>query len=176
MVALPGAVALCRQPMSQPKDLTRGPGAAPADPLGSPRAYLLSISSDRSPSPGKQFMPALPITEIRQLVFPKDTLLDAILYVDRVDKGWLHRAVIQEIQVTGGDDLSVVVTAERDGAKSWTKVGFKPAQIAATMIRYCKALKIPLPRNARKQLELQGDSLCLKITVNVTVVPLHSRI
>ena len=121
-------------------------------------------------------MASLPITEIRQLVFPKDTLLDAILFVDRVDKGWLHRAVIQDIQVSGGDDLSVVVTAERDGAKSWAKVGFKPAQIAATMIRYCKALKIPLPRNARKQLELQGDSLCLKITVNVTVVPLHSRI
>ncbi|MBL8838302.1 MAG: hypothetical protein JNL66_18780 [Alphaproteobacteria bacterium] len=121
-------------------------------------------------------MAKLPITEIRQLVFPKDTLLDALLYVDRQNKGWLHRAVIHEIQISGGDALTVQVTAERDGAKAATKVPFKPAEIAATMIRYCKALKIPLPRNASKQLELQGDSLCLKITVNVTVVPLHSRI
>ena len=121
-------------------------------------------------------MPALPITEIRQLVFSRDTLLDAILYTDRVDKGWLHRAVIQKLEIVGGDALSVVVTAERDGAKAWTKVGFKPAEIAATMIRYCKALKIPLPRNAKKQLELQGDSICLKISVNMTVFPLHSRI
>lgn len=121
-------------------------------------------------------MAALPITEIRQLVFPRDTLLDAILYVDRQNKGWLHRAVVQGIEIAGGDTLSVVVTAERDGAKAWTKVAFKPAEIAATMIRYCKANRIPLPRNAAKSLELQGDSLCLKITANVTVVPLHSRI
>ena len=121
-------------------------------------------------------MSALPLTEIRQLVFPRATLLDAILHADRVNKGWLHRAAIHGVEITGGAMPLVTVTAERDGAKSLTKVTFKPAEIAATIIRYCKAIKVPLPRNAQKQLEVQGDSICLKITVNLTTVPLHSRI
>jgi hypothetical protein len=120
--------------------------------------------------------PALPITEIRQLIFSRDTLLDAILYADRASNGWLSRAAVQGVAVRAGDGISVVVTAEREGHREWTKVELGPAQIAAAMIRYCRALKIPLPRGSQKSLEVQGDNICLKITVNLSTAPLHSRI
>jgi len=44
------------------------------------------------------------------------------------------------------------------------------------MIRYCRQLRIPLPRSGQKSLEVQGDNICLKITVNLTTAQLHSRI
>lgn len=120
--------------------------------------------------------PALPITEIRQLVFSRDTLLDAILYSERAGEGWLGRAAVHGIAVRGGDSIAVVVTAEREGHRKLAEVEFGPAQVAAAMIRYCRALRIPLPRGSQKSLEVQGDNICLKITVNLTTAPLHSRL
>jgi hypothetical protein len=120
--------------------------------------------------------PTLPITEIRQLIFSRDTLLDAILYSERASDGWLARAAVHGVTVRGGESISVVVTAEREGHRKWVEAEFGPAQIAAAMIRYCRALRIPLPRGSQKALEVQGDNICLKITVNLTTAPLHSRI
>jgi hypothetical protein len=120
--------------------------------------------------------PTLPITEIRQLIFSRDTLLDAILYSERARKGWLSRAAVHGVAVRPGDSVCVVVTAEREGHRTWVEVEFGPAQIAAAMMRYCGALRIPLPRNSQKTLEVQGDNVCLKITLNLTTAPLHSRI
>jgi hypothetical protein len=120
--------------------------------------------------------PTLPITEIRQLIFARDTLLDAILHSERARNGWLGRAAVHGIDVRAGTDISVVVTAEREGQRKWVEVAFGPAQIAAAMMRYCRALRIPLPRQSQKTLEVQGDTVCLKITVNLTTMPLHSRI
>lgn len=121
-------------------------------------------------------MPALPITEIRHLIFSRDTLLDAILYGERAADGWLSRAAVHGISVRGGESIAVVVTAEREGHRKLSEVTFGPAQVAAAMIRYCRALRIPLPRGSQKSIEVQGDNVCLKITVNLTTAPLHSRL
>jgi hypothetical protein len=120
--------------------------------------------------------PTLPITEVRQLIFARDTLLDAILHSERASNGWLGRAAVHGIAVRGGETMRVVITAEREGQRNWVEVEFGPAQIAAAMMRYCRALHIPLPRRSQKTLELQGDNICLKITVNLTTMPLHSRV
>lgn len=133
----------------------------------------------RKPSGGKTAVdvpPTLPVTEIRQLIFARETLLDAILYSERAANGWLSRAAVHGVAVRGGESVSVVVTAEREGHRNWAEVAFGPAQIAAAMIRYCRQLRIPLPRRGQKSLEVQGDNICLKITVNLTTAPLHSRI
>src|SRR5262249_10586511 len=105
-----------------------------------------------------------------------ETLLDAILYSERASNGWLARAAVQGLMVLGGEEVRVVVTAERDGQRKYAEAEFGPAQIAAAMIRYCRALRIPLPRGSQKALEVQGDNICLKMTVNLTTAPLHSRI
>ena len=120
--------------------------------------------------------PTLPITEIRQLIFARDTLLDAILHSERASNGWLGRAAVHGIAVRAGENISVVVKAEREGQRNWVEVEFGAAQIAAAMMRYCRELHIPLPRRSQKSLEVQGDNVCLKMTVNLTTLPLHSRI
>jgi len=119
----------------------------------------------------------LAITETRRLVFARETLLDAILYGERAAAGWLSRAAVHGIAMrSGGDGVTVVVTAERDGRRDLVEVEFGPAQIAAAMIRYCRELRIPLPRSAQKVLELQGDGICLTFTVRLSTAPLHSRL
>src|ERR1051325_5555720 len=118
----------------------------------------------------------LPVTEIRQLIFPRETLLDAILFSERAANGWLARAPVHGVAVRAGEDVRVVVTAEREGHRDFVEVTFGAAQIAAAMIRYCRQLRIPLPRKAQKSLGVQGDNISLKTTVTLTTMPLHSRI
>ena len=120
---------------------------------------------------------ALTITERRQLVFSKNVVLDALLSGDQANQGWLCRAAIQGISIRRADDgPRVVVVAERNGQSRWVEEEFGAAQIAATLIRYCRAQGIPLPRAAKKSIDIQGEAICLNISGLVTVPSLHSRL
>lgn len=135
------------------------------------------MSDDSDNGSGSRGAEGFTISERRLIVFSREAVLDALLYNDRASQGWLCRAAIQRVALRQADAGPVaVVTAERDGQRRWVEVDFNATQIAAALIRYCRALRIPLPRAARKSLELQGDGLCLRIATTVTTPPLHSRI
>jgi hypothetical protein len=118
---------------------------------------------------------SLAIVDTRQLFFSRNALLDALLFNDRTSQGWLNRATVRDVMVRAGEGVAVVVTAEREGRHEPEQVEFSSLQIAAAMIRYCRAVKIPLPRNAQKSLEAQGEGICFKIVLNLKIAPLHSQ-
>ena len=112
---------------------------------------------------------ALPVGEIRTLTFPKETLTDVIVTIDKAMGGWLAHAVIHGIDLRSGGDAMITVRAVRGGGTAVDEMAFRPEQVAAALIRYCQLVKIPLPRKAQKSLEVHGETLVMRIALQFTV-------
>lgn len=118
----------------------------------------------------------LPVGEVRTLTFPKETLVDVIVTIDKAMGGWLAHALIHEIELRSGGGPMVVVKAMRGGGRAVDEMTFRPEQVAAALIRYCQLVKIPLPRKAQKSLEVHGDTLCMKVALQFTVTAQSPRV
>lgn len=112
---------------------------------------------------------ALPVGEVRLLTFPKETLTDAIITVDKAMGGWLAHAVIHGVDLRTGDGPMITIRAVRGGGTAVDEMSFRPEQVAAALIRYCQLVKIPLPRKAQKSLEVHGDTLVMRVALQFTV-------
>jgi hypothetical protein len=119
-------------------------------------------------------MSGLTIKESRRLVLPLDTVLEALLDLDRRSNGPLSRAQVLEAKwVVHGDEggIEIAVQAEGDDAIEWQRFDFP--RIGAAIIAYCRAKHIPLPYSGVKSLELTGDGIAFNIenTVSLAEAP-----
>jgi hypothetical protein len=119
-------------------------------------------------------MSGLTIKETRRLVLPLDTVLEALLDLDRRSNGPLSRADVLEAKwvvegVEGG--IEIAVRAEGDDAIEWQRFDFP--RIGAAIIAYCRAKHIPLPYSGVKSLELTGEGIAFNIenTVSLAEAP-----
>ncbi len=120
---------------------------------------------------------ALPVGEVRLLTFPKETLTDVIITVDKAMGGWLAHGVIHGVVLHGsGNGPMITVRAARGGGTAVDEMHFRPEQVAAALIRYCQLVKIPLPRKAQKSLEVHGDTLVMRVALQFTVVAQTPRV
>ncbi|MEO8061920.1 MAG: hypothetical protein ABI821_04140 [Pseudomonadota bacterium] len=115
-------------------------------------------------------MSGLTIKETRRLVLPLDTVLEALLDLDRRSNGPLSRADILEAKwVVAGDEggIEIAVRVEGDDAIEWQRFDFP--RIGAAIIAYCRAKHIPLPYSGVKSLELTGEGIAFNIENTVTL-------
>jgi hypothetical protein len=115
-------------------------------------------------------MSALTIKESRRLVLPLDTVLEALLDLERRSNGPLSRADILEAKwVVSGDEggIEIAVRAEGDDAIEWQRFDFP--RIGAAIISYCRAKHIPLPYSGVKSLELTGEGIAFHIENTVSL-------
>jgi hypothetical protein len=115
-------------------------------------------------------MSGLTIKESRRLVLPLDTVLEALLDLDRRANGPLSRADILEAKwvVEGAEGgIEIAVRAEGDDAVEWQRFGFP--RIGAAIIAYCRAKHIPLPYSGVKSLELTGEGIAFIIENTVSL-------
>jgi len=120
-------------------------------------------------------MSGLTIKETRRLVLPLDTVLEALLDLDRRSNGPLSRADILEAKwVVHGEEggIEIAVRAEGDDAIEWQRFDFP--RIGAAIIAYCRAKHIPLPYSGVKSLELTGEGIAFHIenTVSLAEAPM----
>jgi hypothetical protein len=116
-------------------------------------------------------MSGLTIKESRRLVLPLDTVLEALLDLDRRSNGPLSHAQILEARwVAHGPDggIEIAVRAEGDDAIEWRRFDFP--RIGAAIIAYCRAKHIPLPYSGVKSLELTGEGIAFHIENTVSLV------
>jgi hypothetical protein len=119
-------------------------------------------------------MSGLTIKESRRLVLPLDTVLEALLDLDRRSNGPLSRADILEAKwVLEGTEggIEIAVRLPEDDVIEWQRFDFP--RIGAAIIAYCRAKHIPLPYSGVKSLELTGEGIAFHIenTVNLTEAP-----
>jgi hypothetical protein len=121
-------------------------------------------------------MSGLTIKETRRLVLPLDTVLEALLDLERRSNGPLSRADIFEAKwVVHGEEggIEVAVRAEGDDAIEWQRFDFP--RIGAAIIAYCRAKHIPLPYSGVKSLELTSDGIAFHIENTVSLVEAPKR-
>jgi hypothetical protein len=118
-----------------------------------------------------QDMSAVSIKETRHLVFGLPTVLDAVLQSDRRAHGPLSRGEIVQAELVHGtrgrDGMDVAVRGHDDRVIEWRHYGV--TELAAALINYCRAKRIPLPYAGEKSLAItsQGASFSIQNTVNV---------
>ena len=115
-------------------------------------------------------MSGLTIKETRRLVLPLDTVLEALLDLDRRANGPLSRADILEAKwVVNGNEggIEIALRAEGDDAIEWQRFDFP--RIGAAIIAYCRAKRIPLPYSGVKSLELTGEGIAFNIENTVSL-------
>jgi hypothetical protein len=119
-------------------------------------------------------MSAVTIKESRQLLLPLETVLEALVHFDRRSNGPLSRGdVLQADFVTDqakGDAIEVAVRMPGSDIE-WRRFDF--GAIAAAIICYCRAKRIPLPFSGVKSIALtkEGISFSIENQVNIAQRP-----
>lgn len=120
-------------------------------------------------------MSAVTIKESRQLLLPLETVLEALVHLDRRSNGPLSRGdVLQADFVTdavNGDAIEVAVRMPGGSDIEWLRFDF--GAIAAAIISYCRAKRIPLPLSGVKSIALtkEGISFSIENQVNIAQRP-----
>jgi hypothetical protein len=116
-------------------------------------------------------MPAVTISETRNLVLPLDTVLEALVHFDRIGPGVLmHGEVLQARLVSGskrGDGIDVALRNAETRVIEWHRFDF--SGITAAIISFCRAKQIPLPFSGVKSLTLTREGVTFRIENRVSL-------
>jgi hypothetical protein len=118
-------------------------------------------------------MAKLQVHELRRLVLPVDTAVDAVIDLDREHGGVLSRSKVLEVQVNSGGEPGLVIVYERHGTTERVRRQFSLAAIAAAIINYCWKARIPLPRNGTKRIDIVPEGFAMTIEATVELLRKH---
>jgi hypothetical protein len=116
------------------------------------------------------------IYESRRLVLPIETVIDAVLELDRERGGRLSMATISNPRVETGEKPCLVFEAEQPDALSPERRSYPLAAIAAAVIHYCWKNRIPLPRNATKSIDIVPEGFALSLQGTVEIPQRHGGV
>jgi hypothetical protein len=114
-------------------------------------------------------VPKVLIYETRRLVLPLETVVDAVLELDRERGGRLAMASIADARIEEGESPGLILEVLQPDAISPDARRYPLAAIAAAVIHYCWKTRVPLPRNWSKSIEIvpEGFALALHGTVEI---------
>ena len=107
------------------------------------------------------------IEDNRRLRLTLDDALEALLSLDRQSGGWLWRASEHAVRLDTDEAQALAVQARRAAGAEPEIVRFERQHIGAAIIHYCHTLRIPMPRGARKEIELSADGVVLVLSMTV---------
>ena len=104
--------------------------------------------------------------EIRHIIFAQNELEEAVKLFHTTVQAILPPGRIIAFQIVGNKvpGLQVNVVAPKEGDVS--DVIIASAHVAAAMLHYCIQNGIPVPRKAKKKIELIDGSLALTLTLD----------
>jgi hypothetical protein len=109
------------------------------------------------------------IYESRRLVLPIETVVDAVVELDREHGGRLALATLAEARIETGAQPGLLLEVLHADSVEAEQRRFSLPAIAAAVIHYCWKCRIPVPRNATKTIEIvpEGFALMLQATLGV---------
>ena len=121
-------------------------------------------------------MPKLQIHEVRRLIFPLETAVDAVLELDQEHGGALARAVLTEARIEAGADGGLVLAVRRSSFDPIERRRYSLPAVAAAVIHYCSKIRIPLPRHGTKSMEIVPEGFALTIQASAEVLRRHGAV
>jgi len=98
--------------------------------------------------------------ETRQIEFAHGELLEALTAYLGKPADPDHAGLTADVRVTDKPRPCVVYVL-RDGDREARSSELEPAALAAALIKYCIAHKIPIPRKAAKSIQVRGENVVL---------------
>jgi hypothetical protein len=118
------------------------------------------------------------VQEVRKLLLPIETVVDAVLELDRSHGGTLAIGKLMEARVETGtaSGLTLVVIQGSGSAAAAVQKHYTLPAVAAAVIHYCFRARIPLPRQATKSIEVVPEGFQLTIQHVTEVLRLHGEL
>ena len=104
-------------------------------------------------------------SEIRNIVFSDDELLEAIRQYNARANKKLPQGQFVRCRPTGGDVVGAVVEIDDAMGDGTKRVTLDQSYIVAVLINACLRSGIPLPRRARKSLQTVGPGVALHLSL-----------
>lgn len=119
------------------------------------------------------------IHETRRLQFPLDTLVDALIELEDKQGHWPTKATVVGASIdnsggTGGD--SVVLSIHRPDDGQVFERRYSLSMIAAAIVNYCVAMRVPIPRNSTKSIQTLPDGIALMLENTVMLQSRHEEL
>jgi hypothetical protein len=121
-------------------------------------------------------VPKVLIYESRRLVLPIETVVDAVLELDRERGGRLSMASIREARIETGENASLVLEVEYPNTVAPERRSYPLAAIAAAVIHYCWKIRIPLARHWTKSIDIVPEGFALSLQGTVEIQRRHDGI
>ena len=123
-------------------------------------------------------MPNTLIYETRRLQFPLDTLVDALIELEVKQGHWPTKAtaVGAAIDNLGGGNAFVVLSIHRPQGDEISERRYSSPMIAAAIVNYCVAMRVPIPRNSSKSLQALPDGVALVLENTVILNSRHEEL
>ena len=114
------------------------------------------------------------IHETRRLQFPLDTLVDALIELEDKQGHWPAKATVvgANIDNSGDGDATVVLSIHRQDSDDVIERRYTLPLVAAAIVNYCVTMRVPIPRNSTKTIQVLADGVALMLE---NTVMLHSR-
>jgi hypothetical protein len=121
-------------------------------------------------------MAKLPVYELRRLVLPIETAVDAVLELDGEQGGTLTRGTLSGAQIESEPEPGLIVVVQPAGGGAAERRKFTFPILAAAFIRYCWKCRIPLPRHGTKRIEIAPEGFVFTIEGTTEVVRRHGAL
>ena len=121
-------------------------------------------------------MAKVSIREVRQLILPVETAVDAVLQLDRDRGGVLALGTMLGAQVDATDEPGMVLSVRLSGTGDIEHRRFTLPEIAAAIINYCWQARIPLPRHGSKTLEVVSGGFTFTVETNTQLPRRHAAL
>jgi hypothetical protein len=118
------------------------------------------------------------IHETRRLQFPLDTLVDALIELEDKQGHWPSKATVvgASIDNSGNRDATVVLSIHPPEGGEVTERRYSLPLVAAAIVNYCVTMRVPIPRNSTKSIQVLADGVALTLENTVMLQSRHEEL
>lgn len=118
------------------------------------------------------------IHENRRLQFPLDTLVDALIELEDKQGHWPSKATVvgASIDNPAGREAAVVLSIHRQDSGEVTERRYSLPMLAAAIVNYCLTMRVPIPRNSTKSIQVLTDGVALVLENTVMLQTRHEEL
>ncbi|MGH8294022.1 MAG: hypothetical protein ACRETZ_00760 [Steroidobacteraceae bacterium] len=118
------------------------------------------------------------IHESRRLQFPLDTLVDALIELEEKQGHWPSKATVvgASIDNLGAGSAMAVLSIHRTESGEISERRYTSAMIAAAIVNYCVTMRVPMPRNSSKSIQVLEDGVALVLENTVILQTRHEEL
>ena len=118
------------------------------------------------------------IHENRRLQFPLDTLVDALIELEDKQGHWPSKATVvgASIDNAGDGEAAVVLSVHKPQGGAVTERRYSLSVLAAAIVNYCVTMRVPIPRNSTKSIQVTADSVVLTLENTVMLQSRHEEL